>query len=119
MLNDSISREKKENMKTKCCYTKHYAHKEDSTICTNTLCANYLSVTPLVKQNRVKRFLTAAWLLFFLVVFTSTDFSNINSEEINRRQSELTKRMCVSLTRESLRNEMNEVQIICAEEAFA
>src|SRR5438034_10898009 len=106
-------------MKTKCCYTKNYTLKEDSIICTNTCCANYLSVTPLVKQNRVKRFLTASWLFLFLVVFTSNDFSNINSEEISKRQIELTKRMCVSLTRESLRNEMKELQIICADEAFA
>ena len=55
----------------------------------------------------------------FLVVFTSTDFSNINSETINKHQIELMKKMCVSLTRETLQSEIDELNILCPDEALA
>jgi len=106
-------------MKTKCCYTNHYTLNENSILCTNKECVNYLSGTALIKQNRLKRFLTGGWLFLFLVAFTSHDFSNINSDAIIKQQKELTKRMSVSLTRESLRNELDEVHILCPDETMA
>ncbi|HLG33681.1 MAG TPA: glucosaminidase domain-containing protein [Bacteroidia bacterium] len=106
-------------MKTQCCYTKNYTKKDDSAICTNTRCANYLSVTNIIKENTVKRYLTAAWLLLFLVAFTSNDFSNVNSEAVTKQMSASLKRMSIPLTKEALRNEIAEAEIVCPDEAFA
>ena len=106
-------------MKTKCCYSKHYALNENSILCTNKECGNYLSSTFLLKQNRLKRFLTSGWIFLFLVAFNTHDFSSINTEEVNRHLAELTKRMCVSLTRESLLSEIEDIKIVCPDEAFA
>jgi uncharacterized FlgJ-related protein len=114
-----VSREKTENMKTKCCNTIHYTQKEETILCTNTRCVNYLTVTPLVKQNKVKRFLTAAWLFLFLVVFTSSDFSNTTSANVSKELSANFKRITAPLTREALKDELSKSEILCAEEAFA
>jgi len=106
-------------MKTKCCNTKHYALNENSILCTNTTCATYLSETMLIKQSHLKRYITGGWLFLFLVAFTSHDFSNVNSESVIKHQFELTKRMSVSLTRESLRNELNDMNVLCPDETMA
>src|ERR1044071_4441334 len=115
----TLSREKKINMKTKCCHKKHYTLNENSILCTNSECVNYLSATALVKPNRLKRFITGGWLFLFLVAFTSHDFSNVNSDAINAHQIALMTKMHVALTRESLRNEINEVHIVCPDQVMA
>lgn len=107
------------NKKTQCCFTKHYTQKDDSIICTNTRCAKYLTVTNIIKENTVKRYLTAAWLLIFLVAFTSSDFSNVNPEEVTKQMQASLKRMSIPLTKESLRNEIAEAEIVCPDETFA
>jgi hypothetical protein len=106
-------------MKTQCCNTKYYTEKDKSTLCTNPGCANYLSITTTYKENTVKRYLTAAWLLLFLVVFTSTDFSNVNSGFVSKQMAASLKRMSIPLTKEALRNEIDELEIVCPDQAFA
>jgi uncharacterized FlgJ-related protein len=106
-------------MKTKCCSTKHYTKKEDSAICTNKGCANYLSVTTTFKGNTVKRYLTAAWLLIFLVAFTSSDFSNVNSEAVAKQMSASLKRRTIPLSKDALKEEIAKLEVVCPDEAFA
>src|SRR5258706_93586 len=105
--------------KTICCNTNHYLQNETSVICINEGCSKYLIHTTLVKQNRTKRFLTAMWLLAFLVVFTSNDFSNINSASVNNHQKEMLVKLRPLLSVESLRNEIEELQLVCPGEAYA
>ena len=105
--------------KTKCCNSQHYILSESSIICANNGCSNYLTITTLVKPKRTKQFLTAAWLLVFLVVFTSSDFSNVNSKEVNKRQAEMIIELRPALSPQSLRNEIREMNIVCPDEAYA
>jgi hypothetical protein len=88
-------------------------------MCTNIGCSKYLTSTSLEKQNRTKRFLTATWLLLFLVVFTSTDFSNVNSRIISAHQDEMLLKLRPALSAESLRNEIKELNLVCPDEAYA
>jgi len=105
--------------KTICCNSKHYTQTETSVICTNEGCSKYLTLTTLVKQNRTKRFLTAAWLFLFLVVFTASDFSNVNSEAINAHQKEMLVKLRPSLSAEALRCEIEELGMVCPDEVYA
>src|SRR5678816_761861 len=105
--------------KTKCCHSKHYTVQETSIICINEECAKYLTLTTLVNQNRTQRLLTASWLFLFLVVFTSTDFSNVNSEAVNSYQKVLLTPVLTPLSAESLHSEIQELKLVCPEEVYA
>src|SRR5262245_5834765 len=105
--------------KTTCCNSKHFTQTGTSVICINEGCSKYLTLTALVKQNTTKRFLTAAWLFMFLVVFTSTDFSNVNSEVVNNNQKAMLVKVHIPLTAESLRSEIEELNLVCPEEVYA
>src|SRR5688572_6949197 len=105
--------------KTTCCNSKHYTMTETSVICTTETCARYLTPTTLFKPNRAKRFLTGAWLFVFLVVFTASDFSNVNSEVVNSYQKALVVPMHTPLTAASLHSEIQELKMVCPEEVYA
>ena len=106
-------------MKTQCCNTKHYSLKDNSAICTNASCNNYLSVTVVRNKNTVKRYVTAFWLLIFLVAFTSNDFSNTNSEKLSKLMQARLERLCIPLNTETLQHELEDLEIVCPNEAFA
>ena len=105
--------------KTKCCNSKHYTQTETSVVCTNEECAKYLTLTTLYKPNKAKRFLTAAWLFLFLVVFTSSDFSNVNSDVVNSFQKALLIPVRTPLTAETLHSEIMELKMVCPAEVYA
>jgi hypothetical protein len=105
--------------KTKCCNTKHYTLNENTAICTNEGCAHYLTITTLVRPKRTKQFLTAAWLLVFLVAFTTCDFSSVNSKVIPIQQRKLMHELRPVLTAQALRSEIEDLEIVCPEEVYA
>ena len=105
--------------KTKCCNTKHFILNEKAAICTNEECSSYLTLTTLVKRSRTNQYLTAGWLLVFLVAFTTCDFSNVNSKAISSQQRKMMSELRPVLSAQSLRREIETMQIVCPEEVYA
>src|SRR5437763_12116905 len=99
--------------KTKCCFTNHYQVNDDSAICTNNKCTNYLGETQVMKRHRVKRLITGGWLFLFLAVCTFDNFSNPEASLI------VFNRPRTPLTPENLSTELHNTKVLCADEVYA
>ena len=105
-------------MKTKCCNTGHAHKNENSIICTNSECVNYLGATEMVYDHtRLKNGVVLSVFAFYLL-FSFNDFSMENKETppriIMKPVIEETP-----LTVETLEAELKAQNVICEREVLA
>lgn len=105
-------------MKTKCCNTDHVHINEDSVICINAECENYLGTAHIIPdQIKWKNYIVVSVFVFYML-FSFDDFSMENKEiEFGLRLqlgSEETP-----LTIENLETELKMQNIICSREVLA
>src|SRR5438132_13707797 len=100
-------------MKTSCCHSKHYKIENQSVVCTNWNCSNYLAQTGLLSKTAVKLF-TASLIFCLILCFCKNDFSSVQHDHSILTAANLSKlKKLVPCTDVTLKQEIQERKIIC------
>lgn len=104
-------------MKTKCCNTGHVHQNENSIICTNSDCVNYLGATELIRDHRRLKNSVVISVFAFYLLFSFDDFSMQNKEGKPLFIVPAVEK--IPLTVENLEAELKAQNVICPREVLA
>src|SRR5437588_493973 len=109
-------------MRTCCCHTKHYKTENQSVICMNRNCSNYLATTRLLSKAALKLF-NASLLFAFILCFCKNDYSSVSRTYGSHSclsEANITKiKRLIPCTDATLKAEIQEKKIICPDEVYA
>jgi len=105
-------------MKTKCCHTGHMLMLDKHTVCTNSVCENYMNVTTCYKDYSKARKLLMTGVFIFSILFTFDDFSKADkSIEADLIPANTGDNIPVSL--KNIEEELKRHEVICYREVIA
>lgn len=108
-------------MKTSCCHSKKYLQEGTSVLCLNQGCDSYLRPTSLSVQTNWRRTFAVFFIIFFFI-FSFDDFSfsgDLGEEQMRTREFKELSDLSKPLSKENLRLELDELDILCPDEVFA
>lgn len=107
-------------MKTSCCHTKNFRQEMDSVLCLNETCENYLRETKIVERSHYWNNVFVFHFFVFFFILCSTDFSFTNGNSVQTVLHGRTKKSEEKpLSKESLRQELDNQHVICPEQVYA
>lgn len=105
-------------MKTNCCHSNQMLELENTTVCLNSFCENYLCKCLPVKSKYLWRRIASVSLFGFYCLFSFDDFSMSNNKQESVIPVKLVQ-MPEPLTMENLANELEKNEILCSKEVMA